>query len=139
MSSYAVIFTLLNNNATVTGLTNAQIFPDVAPQLFERPSIIISEISRIPYNTNGQDGASQLDVSRVQITTGATTRILAENIGNAVRNAIDYINHTNVVTGSGTFYVDWISFESSYGFFDQSADQDGLYMLNQDYKISIRR
>ena len=135
MSAYAVIFTLLNSDTTVTGLTNAQIFPDVAPQLFDRPQIVITEISRVPNNTLGQQGESQLDVSRIQITTGSTTRLLTEQIGEAVRSALDYINHTTIAG----VWVDWISFENANGFYDTSAGQDGLYMLHQDYKISIRR
>jgi len=135
MSAGVVIFTLLNNNVTVTGLTGARIFPDVSPQKALRPAIIYSEISRIPTNTSGVGGVSSLDISRIQITIGATTRKQAETIGNAVRAALDDVNNTTV---SG-YYVDWIRFDSAYGYFDQISDQDGLYLLNQDYKITIRQ
>lgn len=135
MSAGAVIFQLLNNNVNTTGTTKALVFPDVAPQLYTRPCIVYSEVSKIPNNTLGTAGTSSLDTSRIQISIAATTRAQCDSMGDQVRTLLDYINQQTIVGN----YVDWISFDSQNTFFDQGAGQDGLYILNQDYKISIRR
>ena len=134
MSSGIVVFGLLNADATTTGLVGGRIFPDVAPQREIRPGIVYQEISRVPTNTNGPNGASDLDICRVQITMYSTTRAYTESIGTAVRNVLKNVYATTV---SG-IYVDWCRFESSITYFDNLSDQDGLYVLAQDYKISIR-
>lgn len=135
MSAYIVFSTLLNANVNVTGLCSAQIYPDISPQTKSRPAIVYTEISRIPQNTIGTNGKSSLDVSRMQITIGAITRKAAEDIGIAVRACLDYVNNTTI----GGYYVDWIIYESANSFYDGVADQDGLYILTQDYQISIRQ
>jgi hypothetical protein len=134
MSVGVVIFGLLNADATTTGLVGGRIYPDVSPQRDPRPSIVYQLISQIPNNTLGPDGASTLDICRVQIAMSATTRAMADQIGDAVRNVLKNVFHTTV---SGV-YVDWCRYDSSNSYFDNNSDQDGLYVLSQDYKISIR-
>lgn len=133
MSAGQVIFGLLSNDATVTGLVNGRIFPDVAPQRNSRPAIVYSEVSRVANNT--LEASSSLDVSRYQITIGCTSRAEAETIGDAVRACLDYQHN---VTYNGVT-AQWIIFQSSIGFFDNNSDEDGLFLLNQDYKIATKR
>jgi len=135
MSAGKAIFYLLNNNAATTGAVGGRIFPDVAPQGEQRPAIVYQTISVIPNNTLGAGGQSTIDVCRVQITIGATSRAQADSIGSLVRSTLDYVNNT-LVNG---VQVNWISFDSEQSYYDDFSDQDGLFILAQDFKIAINR
>lgn len=134
MSANVAIFYLLNNNAATTGAVGGRIFPDVAPQRYARPAIVINVVSQIPSNTLGIGGFSRLDICRVQITIGATTRKQATDIGNLVRNVLKDVNNQ---TCDGVF-VNSCRFDSSNEYYDDFSDQDGLFILAQDYKVAIQ-
>jgi hypothetical protein len=134
MSAAQVVFSLLNNDVQTTGSVGGRIFPDVAPQDEPRPAIVYQVISVIPNNTQGANGQSTLDMSRVQITIGATTRKQADQIAANVKRVLNYVNNT-IVAG---FKVNWISFDSEVQYYDDFSGQDGLFLTAIDFKIAIQ-
>jgi hypothetical protein len=134
MSAAQVVFSLLSNDVQTTASVGGRIFPDVAPQDEPRPAIVYQIISVIPNNTQGANGQSSLDMSRVQITIGATTRKQADQIAANVKRVLNYVNNV-VVAG---FQVNWISFDSEVQYYDDFSDQDGLFLTAIDFKIAIQ-
>jgi len=134
MSAAQVVFSLLSNDVQTTASVGGRIFPDVAPQDEPRPAIVYQIISVIPNNTQGSNGQSSLDMSRVQITIGATTRKQADQIAANVKRVLNYVNNV-VVAG---FQVNWISFDSEVQYYDDFSDQEGLFLTAIDFKIAIQ-
>lgn len=133
MSAGKAVFYLLNNDAATTGAVGARIFPDVAPQSFNRPAIIAQTISTVPNNTLGLDGASRLDISRVQITIASDTRQNADDVSSLVRNVLKNVYNTN----ANGVLIDWCRFDSQTEYFDDYSYKTGLYVTALDFKLSI--
>lgn len=133
MSAGVAVFYLLNNNAATTGAVGGRIFPDVAPQTSLRPSIIVQTISTLPNNTLGIEGASRLDISRVQVTIASDTRKESNDVAQLVRNVLKNVYNTN----ANGVLIDWCRFDSQAEFFDDYSYKTGLYITALDFKISI--
>lgn len=133
MSASVAVFTLLNNNASVTGAVGGRIFYDVALQRTIRPCIMITTISQVPNNTLGVGGDSKLDICRVQVTIAGETRLQCNQIAASVRAVLkDVYNQT--INGVN---VNWCRFDSGNDFFDNFSGEDGIFVTAQDYKLSI--
>jgi hypothetical protein len=135
MSAQIAVFGLLTNNVTSTGAVGGRIFYDTAPQLTARPFMLVREVGVIPTNTLGVGGYSSLDICRVQITIASDTRENSVSIGQIVRSILQDVYN---VTSLGQ-NIDWCRFDSQDSYFDDFSAQDGVYVLVQDYKISIKR
>jgi hypothetical protein len=133
MSASIAVFYLLNNDAATTGAVGGRIFPDVAPQTFNRPAIVIQTISTIPNNTLGLDGDSKLDICRVQITIASDSRNQSNNIAVLVRNVLKNVYNVN----ADGVLVNWCRFDSQAEYFDNYSSDTGLYITATDYKLSI--
>ena len=133
MSAGIAVFYLLNNDVATTGAVNGRIFPDVAPQTTARPAIIIQTISTIPNNTLGLNGASKLDIERVQVTIASDTRKNANEIGELVRSVLGNVHN---VDANGVL-IDWCRFDSKAEYFDDYSYKTGLYITALDFKLSI--
>ena len=133
MSAGVAVFYLLNNDAATTGAVGGRIFPDVAPQTFERPAIVVQTISTVPNNTLGLDGDSKLDISRVQVTIASATRKNANDIGVLVRNVLKNVYNIN----ANGVLIDWCRFDSQTEYFDDYSYKTGLYVTALDFKLSI--
>lgn len=135
MSAQVAVFTLLKSNAATTGAVSGRIFYDTALQQTARPFILVQEVSVIPTNTLGVGGYSTLDICRVQVTIAADTRKSTIDIGTIVRNVLQDVY--NVTSGGQD--IDWCRFDSQASYYDDYSGQDGVFVLAQDYKISIKR
>lgn len=133
MSAGVAVFYLLNNNAATTGAVGGRIFPDVAPQTSLRPAIIVQTISTLPNNTLGIEGASRLDISRVQVTIASDKRKESNDVAQLVRNVLKNVYNTN----ANGVLIDWCRFDSQAEFFDDYSYKTGLYITALDFKISI--
>lgn len=133
MSAGIAVFYLLNNDTETTGAVEGRIFPDVAPQTSARPAIVIQTISTIPNNTLGLNGASKLDIERVQVTIASDTRKNANEIGQLVRNVLGNVHN---IDANGVL-IDWCRFDSKAEYFDDYSFKTGLYITALDFKLSI--
>jgi hypothetical protein len=133
MSAQVAVFYLLNNNAATTGAVGGRLFYDTAPQKNIRPLLVVSLVSQVPNNTLGIGGDSKLDICRVQVTIAAATRLQCSEIATLVRDVLkDVYNQT--LNGVN---VNWCRFDSSVDYFDDFSGEDGIFVTQQDYKLSI--
>lgn len=135
MSIGKAIYSILSNNGAVAALVGTKIFPARAEQGTEYPFIVYNTISTNPSNTYGASGKSTLDMVRVQITVLANTQAAIDNIASKIRIALDYYTVSAVVVAGVT--ISNIFFDEENDFFDNTAGQEGIYIKNQDYIISI--
>lgn len=139
MSSVSTIFyTLLSESAETTGIVGANIYPLQAPQGTPFPFIVFHQVSNNPTNTKAGDGASTMDIIRMQVTMITdfnSGKPLLDNLASYVRSALDY-QFMKVIAGT---FVYNISFQGEYEAFDEGSSQDGVYLKYQDYLITIKR
>jgi hypothetical protein len=124
-----VIYILLNANATVTGLVEHDIFPNIADESNTEKYITVHRISDTPEHT--KDGASTLDVIRVQLSMYAPNKADVDAIAVAVRNVLDHYRGT-----VGAYTVDKIWFENDTNDFDVDS---GRYVVMNDYMIRHKK
>lgn len=135
MSASTILYSLMSSNAQLTGVVGLKIYPQQAPQTTQYPYVSFSIVSNIPTNTKGSTGASTMDRYRVQVTSVGTTQTQIDQIGNLVRNCLDYVFMTTI---SSTF-VQSITFQGELDMFDEGSGIDGLYLKHQDYFLTISR
>lgn len=115
-----VIYSLLSGVGSV--------FPTRAPQGQAFPYIVYHVISDAPTDT--KDGASELDVARVQISVFASTYASAVSLSDSIRSTIDRYRGT-----VESVVVDKIVFENEMDNYDEDAE---VYHRSQDYFIRIK-
>ncbi len=135
------IFNILINDSNIVGLisddssgTNSRIFPSRYnfPNTVKLPYIIYQVVSDEPNNT--KNGVSTYDYVTVQISIYDKNYAKLNILSAFVRTALDYV--------SGTFngvQVDKIFFQNENDLFDDSAAQQGLFGIAQDYRFNINR
>lgn len=126
-----IIYSLLTASSGVTALVGTKIRPMKAAQSDSYPYVIYESISTPSLQT--KDGNSNWYKMRFQLSMLATSLSSVQSIATAVRNALDGQNGT-----IATYTVQVITFEDERDIFNDNSAVDGVYMLQQDYFITIQ-
>lgn len=87
MSAEIDVYTALKNAVGVTAIVAGRIYPDVAQQNVLPPLIVFERTASEPVTTI-HDGAPVASKVTVSVSGWATTRLLAEQIGDAAQLAL---------------------------------------------------
>lgn len=126
-----IIYNKLANASGVTALVGTKIRPMRAADADTYPYIIYESISKPANHT--KDGNSQWYKMRFQLSMLATSMATVQSIANACRTALD--DQSGTIAG---FTVQNITFEDERDIFNDNSAVDGIYMLQQDYFITIQ-
>lgn len=139
MNLYNVVYSLLQSDATVTGIVAANIYPIQAPQTTDFPFVVMQAVSDIPNNskptTSITTGRSTMDKMRMQITSIGPDRTVIQTLTDAIRNKLDYFGQQ---TYQGV-QIQFITFDSQVEAFDEGGGQDGVFLTYQDFFITYNR
>lgn len=131
---------ILKGDATVAGLVGNRIFPKILPQNVIYPAVRYQRIStardqfRVLSRSGGKATRQQ---SRIQVDSWALTEAVAQQVGAAVRGALDGFAGT-----SAALQIDQLWIEDEGGDTEENveggAGEGGahLYRVRQDYLIS---
>jgi hypothetical protein len=125
MKAIKAVYFLLSEDESIT----ASIYPQRIPEGSSLPAIVLSQISRVSNDTKKE--YSKSDESRVQITIVSETATAAYELADSVR---DVMNAT-VPNTFNSVLVQNISFQNEITDEDDDADEQGLFMVVQDYLI----
>ena len=122
------IFSLLSNDATVSGIAGNRIFPVISGKNADLPFVTYDIITVQPDDT--KTGASKLDSVDVECVCHAATYSAMADLGNAVRAALD---RQNVTLDSVT--IDSIQFQSADV---EVTDKPRKFMVVLEFKVRQR-
>jgi hypothetical protein len=124
-----VIYNLLSNDATVSGLVGLKIYPYLGTENIVYPYIIYDQTTLQPTDT--KDGVSELDTISYDVEIYTKSPSELTSIANAVRNVLDRYNGT-----VNTKLIDSIRYlDENSGF---SLD-DRVYLRIQNYSIRYKK
>lgn len=124
------IRTILTADGTIARLFANRIYPDKVPQRAGFPYLTYQVIGTEP--TNDKDGASKLDIVRVQLDIYTTNYDTAQTAAESVREVLDRYRGT-----VGAAVIDKVIFAGqSSG--EPDADMN-IFWISQDYEIRIKR
>jgi hypothetical protein len=126
-----IIRNKLVNTSAVTALVSTRIRPLRAADTDVYPYIIYESISSPTEQT--KDGNAEWYKMRFQISMLATSLASVQSIASQVRIALD--GASGSIAG---FAVQRITFENERDIFNDNSAVDGIYMLQQDYFITIQ-
>lgn len=126
-----IIRNKLVNTSAVTALVSTRIRPLRAADTDVYPYIIYESISSPTEQT--KDGNAEWYKMRFQISMLATSLASVRSIASQVRIALD--GASGSIAG---FAVQRITFEDERDIFNDNSAVDGIYMLQQDYFITIQ-
>jgi len=126
-----VIYNKLVNTSAVTALVGTRIRPMKAADTDVYPYIIYESISKPSLQT--KEGNSGWYKMRFQLSMLATSLSAVQAIAAAVRTSLDGASGT-----IATFDVQRITFEDERDIFNDNSAIDGVYMLQQDYFLTIQ-
>jgi hypothetical protein len=126
-----IVYNKLVNTVGVTNLVSTRIRPMRAADTDVYPYIIYESISKPSEQT--KDGNSDWYKMRFQLSMLATSLSSVQSIADAVRTSMDGASGT--IAG---FTVQRITFEDERDIFNDNSAVDGVYMLQQDYYITIQ-
>lgn len=126
-----VIYNKLVNTVGVTALVGTKIRPMRAADTDTYPYIIYESISKPSLQT--KEGNTGWNKMRFQISMLATSLSAVQSIADAVRTSLDGVSGT--IAG---FTVQRITFEDERDIFNDNSAIDGVYMLQQDYFLTIQ-
>jgi hypothetical protein len=121
----------LVNTSAVTALVSTRIRPLRAADTDVYPYIIYESISTPSEQT--KDGNAEWYKMRFQLSVLATSLASVQSIASQVRIALD--GASGSIAG---FTVQRITFEDERDIFNDNSAIDGVYMLQQDYFITIQ-
>ncbi len=122
--------TILTANGTIARLFANRIYPDKVPQRAGLPYLTYQVVGQEP--VNDKDGASKLDVVRVQLDIYTTNYDTAQTAAESTREVLD--RYRGVVS---TVNIDKIIFAGqSSG--EPDADMN-IFWVSQDYEIRVKR
>jgi len=124
-----VIFSLLSNDATVSGLVGTKIFPYVAFENNVYPYIVYEQVGLEPTDT--KDGVSELDVVIYDIEIYTKNPADLTTLSNAVRDALDRYSGT-----VNTKLIDSIRYLGENSGFSL---EDRVYLRVQNYSIRYKK
>jgi hypothetical protein len=126
-----IIRNKLVNTSAVTALVSTRISPLRAADTDVYPYIIYESISSPTEQT--KDGNAEWYKMRFQLSMLATSLASVRSIASQVRIALD--GASGSIAG---FAVQRITFEDERDIFNDNSAVDGIYMLQQDYFITIQ-
>lgn len=124
-----VIYNLLSNDATVSGLVGLKIYPYIGMENIEYPYIIYDQTALTPTDT--KDGVSELDTVSYDIEVYTKQPSELTTISNAVRDVLDRYNGT-----VNTKVIDSIRYVGENTGFDL---KDRVYLRVQNYSIRYKK
>jgi hypothetical protein len=137
MNAGVVIYSILSGSPNVTALVgsgdNCRVYPIRYNSGYDLPYITYQHISKSPNPT--KTGPSTLDEDYYQLNIVAATPLQARDLAAKVRTALDYVG--GVVFTGGTLQQSYMVTERDY--FLDDAKNDGVCMIQQDYRLLIVR
>jgi hypothetical protein len=130
MKSLTATYNILTSNSALNTAVSGRISPLRLPQAITFPAISYFQVSLIPNNT--QSGYSKSDFARVQVNIFGLTLASCLEIADKTRTAMQI--------SSGTFngvYVHQVKFDNEVLLSDDSAGEEGVYHVAQDYIIHL--
>ena len=130
MKSLKAVYNILTNNSALNTAVSGRISPLRLPQATSFPAISYFQVSIVPKNT--QSGYSKSDFARVQVNIFALTLASCLDIADKTRTAMQI--------SPGTFngvYVHQAKFDNEVLLSDDSAGEEGIYHIAQDYIIHL--
>ena len=125
MKAIKAVYSLLSQDQSIT----ASIYPQRIPEGSSLPAIVLSQISRISNDTKKE--YSKSDESRIQITIVSETATAAYELADLVRSAM----RATVPNSYNSVLIQNIEFENEITDQDDDGDEQGLFMVIQDYLI----
>jgi len=125
MKPIKAVYNLLSSDANIT----ATVYPQRIPEGALLPAIVLSQISRVAFDTKKE--YSKSDESRVQITIIAETATQVYDLSDLVRDAMS----AEVPNSYNGVLVQNIAFQGEITLTDDSANEQGVFMVAQDYLI----
>jgi hypothetical protein len=125
MKAIKAVYSLLSQDQSIT----ASIYPQRIPEGSSLPAIVLSQISRISNDTKKE--YSKSDESRMQITIVSETATAAYELADLVRSAM----RATVPNSYNSVLIQNIEFENEITDQDDDGDEQGLFMVIQDYLI----
>lgn len=127
---------ILKGDATVAGLVATRIHAKALPQNVVYPAVSYQRIStaRSQFRVlSRQGGKATRQQSRIQVDSWALTEAVAQQVGAAVRDALDGFAGT-----SAALQVDQLWIEDEGGHLEEGAGEGGahIYRVRQDYLLS---
>jgi len=126
-----IVYNKLVNTVGVTNLVGTKIRPMRAADTDTYPYIIYESISKP--SLQSKEGNTGWYKMRFQLSMLATSLSSVQAIADAVRTSMDGASGT--IAG---FTVQRITFEDERDIFNDNSSVDGVYMLQQDYYITIQ-
>ena len=121
---------ILRNDATVSALVEARIYPQMFPQKTVFPALRYNQISGIRSHT--LTDTVDCVQARFQVDTASDTLINGRILADAVRNALnDYSGTVGNITIQNIHMID----ESDYFYQSDGLDQSTKYGKTQDYYV----
>ena len=125
MKAIKAVYNLLANDVNIT----ATVYPQRIPEGASLPAIVLSQISRVAYDTKKE--YSKSDISRIQITMVAETATQVYDLSDLLRAAMSPVL-PSLYNG---VLVQNIAFDSELTITDDSANEQGVFMVVQDYLV----
>jgi hypothetical protein len=125
MKAIKAVYSLLSQDQSIA----ASIYPQRIPEGSSLPAIVLSQISRISNDTKKE--YSKSDESRIQITIVSETATAAYELADLVRSAM----RATVPNSYNSVLIQNIEFENEITDQDDDGDEQGLFMVIQDYLI----
>lgn len=125
MKAIKAVYYLLSQSESIT----ANIYPQRIPEGSSLPAIVLSQISRISNDTKKE--YSKSDESRIQITIVSETATAAYELADLVRSAM----RATVPNSYNSVLIQNIEFDNEITDQDDDGDEQGLFMVIQDYLI----
>lgn len=125
MKAIKAVYSLLSQDQSIA----ASIYPQRIPEGSSLPAIVLSQISRISNDTKKE--YSKSDESRIQITIVSETATAAYELADLVRSAM----RATVPNSYNSVLIQNIEFDNEITDQDDDGDEQGLFMVIQDYLI----
>jgi hypothetical protein len=130
MKSLTATYNILTSNSALNTAVSGRISPLRLPQATSFPAISYYQVSLVANNT--QSGYSKSDFARVQVNIFSLTLASCLDIADKTRTAMQI--------SPGTFngvYVHQAKFDNEVLLSDDSAGEEGIYHVAQDYIIHL--
>lgn len=132
MKAGKALYNILTNNTAVTNYVSTRIAPLKAYNLDTFPYVVYEQVSLTP--TIEKDGASKLDIVRLQVNILHNDYDALSNVADAIRAALER-------KASGTYggvNVNSIVFDNESEMYNDNVDLNGIYGWQQDYIFRIK-
>lgn len=136
MNAGTIIYNILKANSGVNSIVgtgdSCRVHPLINNQSYDIPFITFQNITTLPNAT--KSGPSTLDEKLYQLNIVANTPAACKTLAEAVRTALDYATYN---VGANT--AQQIYFSDERDDWSNEATNDGVCMIQQDYRLLIER